>query len=183
MSWQGAELNELSSLSSLVRDESPPTAIKCESFSCSSSQPFTKSTVYLQQKHRGPSVHAHATGSACAHTQMIRSLMNTKLCRRRRDWGLNLKQRSNEQIWHTRWDLPSFVETEKQTNPQTEMSTDLLRSPLTWYWSEMQEEHPILSTSHRQQTHSRLSDKTLLRVWIGKVAFFDKSLCPLFLFF
>lgn len=39
----------ISSLSSLVRDESPPTAIKCESFSCSSSQPFTKSTVYLQQ--------------------------------------------------------------------------------------------------------------------------------------
>lgn len=39
----------ISSLSLLVRDESPPTTIKCESFSCSSSQPFTKSTVYLQQ--------------------------------------------------------------------------------------------------------------------------------------
>lgn len=50
VNWSGAVLHELSSLSPLLRDESPPTAIKRGSFSRSSSHPITESTVNLQQR-------------------------------------------------------------------------------------------------------------------------------------
>lgn len=70
VNWSGAVLHELSSLSPLLRDESPPTAIKRWSFSRSSPQPITESTVNLQQRHS----HCARGFRVCSHTQMIVAL-------------------------------------------------------------------------------------------------------------
>ncbi len=112
-----------SSLSPLVRDESPPTAIKRESFSCSSSQAFTKSTVYLQQQHR-VSVCMRAWASCmCAHMKWL--LMITKPSQGRRHNGLNLRQPFNEQI-HSPTRLAVCVKT-KKLNFHTDMVMKLLK--------------------------------------------------------
>lgn len=70
VNWSGAVLHELSSLSPLLRDESPPTAIKRWSFSRSSPQPISESTVNLQQRHS----HCVRGFRVCSHTQMIVAL-------------------------------------------------------------------------------------------------------------
>lgn len=91
VNWSGAVLHELSSLSPLPRDESPPTAIKRWSFSHSFLQPITESTVNLQQRQNRVCVCNTFRFWVCSHTQMTVAITDLSPCRKNKSQGEKTK--------------------------------------------------------------------------------------------